>query len=65
MSSALIGCFTVPLISKKETYIFKYFLSQLYHRVIILYTKRGHQGADINTQGIDLDQTLVSGAQDL
>ncbi len=41
LSSALIGCFTVPLISKKETqggkYIFKYFLSQLFRRVIILY----------------------------
>jgi len=49
LSSALIGCFTVPLISKKETqggkYIFKYFLSQLYRQVIILYIKRGHQGA--------------------
>ncbi len=52
MSSALIGCFTVPLISKKVTqrgkYIFKFFLSQLYHRVIIMYIKRGHQGAVIN-----------------
>ncbi len=57
LSSALIGCFTVRLISKKETqggkYIFKYFLSQLYRRVIILYIKHGHQGAVINMQGIE------------
>ncbi len=57
LSSALIGCFTVPLISKKETqggkYVFKYFLSQLYRQVIILYIKRGHQGAIINTRGIE------------
>ncbi len=57
MSSALIGCFTVPLISKKETqgrkYIFKYFLSPLCRWVIILYIKRGHQGAAINTRGIE------------
>ncbi len=70
MSSALIGCFTVWLISKKETqggkYIFKYFLSQLYRRVIILYIKCGHQGAVINTRGIDtafersVDRVIVS-----
>ncbi len=57
LSSALIGRFTVPLINKKETqggkYIFKYFLSQLYRRVIILYIKRGHQGAVMNTRGIE------------
>ncbi len=38
LSSALIGCFTERLISKKETqvgkYIFQYFLSQLYRQVI-------------------------------
>ncbi len=37
---------------RKETqggiYIFQYFLSQLYRRVIILYIKCGHQGAAIN-----------------
>ncbi len=74
----LIGCFTVPLISKKETqggkYILhindKYFLSQLYHRVIILYIKRGHQGAVINTQGIEtafersVDCVIVSLSRD-
>ncbi len=70
LSSALIGCFTVPLISKKETqggkYIFKYFLSQLYRRVIILYIKYGHQGAVISTQGIEtafeqsVDRVIVS-----
>ncbi len=61
LSSALIGCFTVWLISvahsKKETqggkYIFQYFLSQLYLRVIILYIKCGHQGATINMRGIE------------
>ncbi len=42
LSSALIGCFTVQLISlahRKETqgkYIFQYFLTQLYRWVIIL-----------------------------
>ncbi len=55
-SSALIGSFTVPLISNKETwgekYIFKYFHLQLY-RVIILYIKHRHQGAVINTRGIE------------
>ncbi len=74
MSSALIGCFTVRLISvahsKKETqggkYIFQYFLSQLYRRVIILYIKCGHQGATINTRGIEtafersVDRVIVS-----
>ncbi len=70
LSSALIDCFTVPLIKKKETqggkYTFKYFLSQLYHRVIILYRKRGHQGAVINTRGIEtafersVDHVIVS-----
>ncbi len=57
LSSALIGCFTVSLISKKVTQggknIFKYFLSQLYRRLIILYITRGHQGAIINTRGIE------------
>ncbi len=52
LSSALIGCFQVQLISVAHTqqegtqggkYIFQYFLSQLYHRVIILYIKCGHQ----------------------
>ncbi len=74
LSSALIGCFTVRLISaphsKKETqggkYIFQYFLSQLYCRVIILYIKCGHQGATINTRGIEtaferlVDRVIVS-----
>ncbi len=74
MSSALIGCFTVPLISKKETqggkYIFKYFLAQLYRQVIILYIQRGHQGAVINTQGIEtafersVDRVIVSLSRD-
>ncbi len=73
LSSALIGCFTVPLISNKETqeggkYIFKYFLSQLYHRVIILYIKSGHQGAVINTRGIaferSVDRVIVSLSRD-
>ncbi len=60
LSSALIGCFTVRLISvahRKETqggkYIFQYFLSQLYSRVIILYIKCGHQGATINMRGTE------------
>ncbi len=59
LSSALIGCFTVQLISvahRKETqgkYIFQYFLAQLYHWVIILYIKCGHQGAAINMLGIE------------
>ncbi len=59
LSSALIGFFTVRLISvahRKETqgkYIFQYFLSQLYRRVIILYIKCGHQGAAINMRGIE------------
>ncbi len=60
LSSALIGCFTVQLISvghRKETqggkYIFQYFLSQLYRRVIILYIKCGHQGAAINMRGTE------------
>ncbi len=68
LSSALIGCFTVLLISKKETqggkYIFKYFLSQLNRRVIILHIKRVHQGAVINTRGIaferSVDRVIVS-----
>ncbi len=33
--------------------MFKYFLSQLYRRVLILYIKLGHQGAAINTRGIE------------
>ncbi len=59
LSSALIGCFTVQLISvahRKETqgkYIFQYFLAQLYRWVIILYIKCGHQGAAINMLGIE------------
>ncbi len=70
----LCSDFTVPLISNKETqggkYIFKYFLSQLYRRVIILYIKRGHQGAVINTQGIEtafersVDHVIVSLSRD-
>ncbi len=70
LSSALIGCFTVPLVNKKVTqggkYIFKYYLSQLYRRVIILYIKRGHLGAVINTRGIEtafersVDHIIVS-----
>ncbi len=74
LSSALIGCFTVLLISKKETqggkYIFKYFLSQLYQEVIILYIKQGHQGAVINTRGIEtafersVDRVIVSLSRD-
>ncbi len=43
--------------SRKETqggkYIFQYVLSQLYHRVVILYIKCGHQGAAINMLGIE------------
>ncbi len=43
--------------SRKETqggkYIFQYFLSQLYRRVIILYIKCGHQGAAINMRGTE------------
>ncbi len=43
--------------SRKETqggkYIFQYFLSQLYRRVIILYIKCGHQGAAINMLGTE------------
>ncbi len=73
LSSALIGYFTVPLISIKETqgekYIFKYFLSQLYRRVNILYIKHGHQGAVINTRGIEtafewsVNRVIVSGSK--
>ncbi len=72
LSSTLIGCFIVPLISKKETqggkYIFKYFLT--YRRVIILYINRGHQGAVINTQSIEtafersVDRAIVSLSRD-
>ncbi len=58
LSSALIGCFTVRLISvshRKETqggkYTFKYFVLQLYCWVIIQYLKCGHQGAAINMRG--------------
>ncbi len=58
LSSALIGCFTVRLISvshRKETrggkYTFQYFLLQLYRWVIILYIKCGHQGVAINMRG--------------
>ncbi len=61
-SSALIGCFTVPLTSKKDTqgekYIFKYFLSQLYRRVIILYKKLGHQGAVINMRETAFERSV-------
>ncbi len=61
-SSALIGCFTVPLSSKKDTqgeiYIFKYFLSQLYRRVIILYRKLGHQGAIINMRETAFERSV-------
>ncbi len=66
--------FTVPLISKKETqggkYIFKYFLSQLFRRLIILYIKCGHQGAVIITRGIEIvfersvDRVIVSLSRD-
>ncbi len=59
---------------EKETqggkYIFKYFLSQLFRRVIILYIKRGHQGAVINTRGIEtafersVDPVIVSLSRD-
>ncbi len=64
----------MPLIIKKETqggkYLFKYFLSQLYHWVIILYIKRGHQGAVINTRDIEtafehsVDRIIVSLSRD-
>ncbi len=74
LNSSLIGCFTVPLISKKETqggkYIFKYFLSQLYRRIIIPYIKYGHQGTVINTWGIEtafersVDRVIVSLSRD-
>ncbi len=69
LSFALIGCFTVLLNVElgsdwllahqqqgntgRKIYIFKYILLQLYRRVIILYIKRGHQGAVINTRGIE------------
>ncbi len=49
-----------------EENIFKYFLSQLYLRVIILYIKHGHRGAFINTWGIEtgfersVDRIIVS-----
>ncbi len=43
--------------SRKKTqggkYIFQYFLSQLYCRVIILYINCGHQEAAINMRGIE------------
>ncbi len=42
--------------SRKQTqgkYIFQYFLSQLYHLVIILYIKCRHQGAAINMLGTE------------
>ncbi len=43
--------------SRKETqggkFIFQYFLSQLYRRVIILYIKCRHQGAAINMRGTE------------
>ncbi len=51
-------------------FIFKYFLSQLYRRVIVLYIKRGHQGAVINTRGIEtafersVDHVIVSLSRD-
>ncbi len=81
LSSALIGCFTVRLnvelcsdwlisvAHRKETqgkYIFQYFLAQLYRWVIILYIQCGHQGAAINTRGIEtafersVDHVIVS-----
>ncbi len=59
LSSALIGCFTVRLISlahRKETqekYIFQYFLTQLYCWVIILYIKCRHQRSAINMRGTE------------
>ncbi len=67
MSSARISCFTVLLNvelcsdwlfhsathQQEGNYIFKYFLLQLYRRVIILYIKRRHQWAVINTRGIE------------
>ncbi len=63
LSSALIGCFTVLLISAhfshKRTkthggkYLFQYFISQLYRWVIILYIKCGHKGAAINMLGTE------------
>ncbi len=74
LSTALIGCFTAPLTSKKETkggkFIFKYFISQLFRWVIILYIKCGHQGAIINTRGIEtafewsVDRVIVSLSRD-
>ncbi len=83
MSSALIGCFTVLLnvelcsdwlfhsaTHQQGRNIFKYFLSQLYHQVIILYIKRRHQGAVINSRGIEtafersVDRVVVSLSRD-
>ncbi len=46
----------ISVAHRKETqgkYTFQYFLSQLYHWVIILYIKCGHQGAAINMQGTE------------
>ncbi len=66
LSSALIGCFTVQLISlahRKETqgkYILQYFLAQLYRWVIILFIKCGHQGATINMLGIETARSLFT-----
>ncbi len=54
----------ISVAHRKETqggkYIFQYFLTQLYHWVIILYIECGHQGAAINLRG-----KLLSNARSL
>ncbi len=56
---AVSQCGSFQLISHKAErkhggkYIFQYFLSQLYHQVIILYIKCRHQGAAINMPGME------------
>ncbi len=84
LSSALIGCFTAPFNvelcsdwlfhsathQKEVISVGLYRYKQLYRRVIILYIKRGHQGAVINMQGIEtafersVDHVIVSHSRD-
>ncbi len=45
-------------------YIFKYFLSQLYRRIIILYIKRGHQGGIETAFERSVDRVIVSLSRD-
>ncbi len=55
---------------EKGKFIFEYFISQLYRWVILLYIKRRHQGAIINTRGIEtafewsVDRVIVSLSRD-